>query len=99
MRPDGTVNLLDFGVIRVFPSKFVRGVLELYEAVRDADNDKARQAYVSWGFTNLSDEQVEVLGEWARFLYEPLLQTGSARSAKPRIPALARRSPPASMPG
>jgi predicted unusual protein kinase regulating ubiquinone biosynthesis (AarF/ABC1/UbiB family) len=74
VRPDGTVNLLDFGVIRVFPSKFVRGVLELYAAVRDADQDKARQAYTSWGFSNLSDEQVDVLGEWARFLYEPLLQ-------------------------
>ena len=73
VRPDGSINLLDFGVVRVFPPKFVRGVLELYAAVRDDDADKARQAYVTWGFTNLSDAQIEVLGEWAAFLHEPLL--------------------------
>lgn len=73
VRPDGSINLLDFGVVRVFPAKFVRGVLELYAAVRDNDADKARQAYVTWGFNNLSDAQIEVLGEWAQFLHEPLL--------------------------
>ena len=74
VRADGTVNLLDFGAIRVFPSKFVRGVNELYEAVRDRDDDKARQAYESWGFSDLSQDQMDVLNEWARFLYEPLTQ-------------------------
>ena len=73
VRPDGSINLLDFGVVRVFPPNFVRGVMELYAAVRDDDADKARQAYVTWGFTNLSDAQIEVLGEWAAFLHEPLL--------------------------
>ena len=29
-------------------------------------------AYASWGFDDLSDEKMEVLNEWARFLYEPL---------------------------
>ncbi len=74
VRADGSVNLLDFGAIRVFPAKFVRGVNELYEAVRDHDDDKARQAYESWGFFNLSQDQMDVLNEWARFLYEPLTQ-------------------------
>jgi predicted unusual protein kinase regulating ubiquinone biosynthesis (AarF/ABC1/UbiB family) len=72
VRPDGTVNLLDFGVIRVFPPKFVRGVIELFEAVRDNDDDKARLAYRTWGFSQINDEQLAVLNEWARFLYEPL---------------------------
>jgi predicted unusual protein kinase regulating ubiquinone biosynthesis (AarF/ABC1/UbiB family) len=72
VRPDGSVNLLDFGVIRVFPPSFVRGVIELYEAVRDSDDDKARLAYRTWGFGEISDEQLAVLNEWARFLYEPL---------------------------
>ncbi len=74
VRADGTVNLLDFGAIRVFPAKFVRGVIDLYEAVRDNDAAKARHAYEGWGFTDLSDEKMEVLGEWARFLYEPLIE-------------------------
>ncbi len=70
--PDGSVNLLDFGAIRVFGAKFVRGVIDLFEAVRDNDNDKARHAYATWGFNNISDEQLDVLNQWARFLYEPL---------------------------
>jgi predicted unusual protein kinase regulating ubiquinone biosynthesis (AarF/ABC1/UbiB family) len=74
VRPDGSVNLLDFGAIRVFGTKFVRGVNELFEAVRDHDDDKARRAYESWGFADLSQEKMDVLNMWARFLYEPLTQ-------------------------
>jgi predicted unusual protein kinase regulating ubiquinone biosynthesis (AarF/ABC1/UbiB family) len=74
VRPDGSVNLLDFGVIRVFPARFVSAVIELYEAVRDNDDDKAHHAYESWGFTDLSREKMDVLNMWARFLYEPLIQ-------------------------
>jgi predicted unusual protein kinase regulating ubiquinone biosynthesis (AarF/ABC1/UbiB family) len=71
---DGSVNLLDFGAIRVFPAKFVRGVIDLYEAVRDDDDDKAYQAYQAWGFGDMTREKMAVLNEWARFLYEPLMQ-------------------------
>jgi predicted unusual protein kinase regulating ubiquinone biosynthesis (AarF/ABC1/UbiB family) len=73
VRPEGEVNLLDFGAIRVFGAKFVRGVIDLYEAIRDGDMDKAHHAYTVWGFTNLDREQMEVLNEWAYFLYEPLM--------------------------
>ena len=73
VRADGSVNLLDYGAIRVFDASFVRGVIDLYEAVRDDDQDKARHAYESWGFVGLSKEQMEVLGLWAKFLYEPLV--------------------------
>lgn len=73
VRPDGTLNLLDFGAIRVFQARFVRGVIDLFEAVRDNDMEKAHQAYEGWGFTDLGREKMEVLNEWARFLYEPLL--------------------------
>ncbi|MBV9538190.1 MAG: AarF/ABC1/UbiB kinase family protein, partial [Acidisphaera sp.] len=74
VRPDGAINLLDYGAIRVFAPKFVRGVIDLYEAVRDDDEDKAHHAYQTWGFANISREQLHVLNEWARFLYEPLMQ-------------------------
>ena len=66
------MNLLDFGTIRVFGAKFVRGVIDLYEAVRDDDAAKAHHAYETWGFTDLSKEKMEALNLWARFLYEPL---------------------------
>jgi predicted unusual protein kinase regulating ubiquinone biosynthesis (AarF/ABC1/UbiB family) len=72
--PQGGVNLLDFGAIRVFPPRFVRGVIDLYEAVRDNDEDRAHAAYVSWGFSDITREKMEVLNLWAKFLYEPLMQ-------------------------
>ena len=58
----------------MFPPKFVRGVIDLFEAVRDHDDDKAHHAYETWGFKDLSREKMDVLNIWARFLYEPLMQ-------------------------
>ena len=52
----------------------MRGVIDLYEAVRDADDDKAYEAYRAWGFGEMTREKMEVLNEWARFIYEPLIQ-------------------------
>ena len=74
VRADDGVNLLDFGAIRVFPAAFVRGVIDLYEAIRDGDDAKARHAYEGWGFRDLTKEQMAVLNQWAAFVYEPLLQ-------------------------
>ena len=73
VRADDGLNLLDFGAIRVFPPRFVQGVIDLYEAIRDGDDAKARHAYESWGFLNLSNEQMANLNQWARFIYDPLL--------------------------
>jgi predicted unusual protein kinase regulating ubiquinone biosynthesis (AarF/ABC1/UbiB family) len=72
--PDGTVNLLDFGCIRVFPASFVRGVIDLYHALQRGDNELAVHAYKSWGFGRLSREMIEVLNRWALFVYGPLLE-------------------------
>jgi predicted unusual protein kinase regulating ubiquinone biosynthesis (AarF/ABC1/UbiB family) len=72
--PDGTVNLLDFGCIRVFPASFVRGVIDLYHALQRDDRDLAVHAYQSWGFGNLSREMIDVLNRWALFVYGPLLE-------------------------
>ncbi|RAI56123.1 ABC1 kinase family protein [Roseicella frigidaeris] len=75
VRPDRQgINLFDFGTIRVFPPSFVGGVILLFEAVRDHDDEKAAEAYRVWGFRNLSKETMEVLNLWAAFLYEPLVQ-------------------------
>jgi predicted unusual protein kinase regulating ubiquinone biosynthesis (AarF/ABC1/UbiB family) len=74
VRDDGrSINLLDYGAIRIFQASFVHGVIMLYEAVRDGDQEKAAEAYRIWGFRNLSKETMEVLGIWAKFLYDPLL--------------------------
>ena len=54
VRDDNGLNLLDYGTIRVFPPKFVRGVIDLYESIRDEDMDRAHHAYEQWGFAGLT---------------------------------------------
>jgi predicted unusual protein kinase regulating ubiquinone biosynthesis (AarF/ABC1/UbiB family) len=71
--PGATVNLLDFGCMRVFRASFVRGVIDLYRALERGDRDLAVHAYKSWGFGDLSREMIEALNRWARFVYGPLL--------------------------
>jgi predicted unusual protein kinase regulating ubiquinone biosynthesis (AarF/ABC1/UbiB family) len=78
-RPDGAVNLLDFGCIRVFPPTFVGGVIDLYHALEDDDETLAVHAYETWGFRDLSTEIIEVLNLWARFVYAPLLEDKARR--------------------
>jgi predicted unusual protein kinase regulating ubiquinone biosynthesis (AarF/ABC1/UbiB family) len=70
---DRTVNLLDFGCVRIFPASFVKGVIDLYHALERDDEELAVAAYRSWGFRNLSREMIAVLNRWARFVYGPLL--------------------------
>jgi hypothetical protein len=41
VRPDGSVNLMDFGCVRIFPPRFVRGSIELYRALMTDDQDRA----------------------------------------------------------
>jgi len=73
VRPDGSVNLMDFGCVRVFPPRFVRGSIELYRALMTDDLDRAVAAYEDWGFSGLSREMITVLNRWAAFLYGPLM--------------------------
>jgi len=74
VRPaDQSINLLDFGCVRVFRPEFVHGVIELYHALSTGDRQRARDAYATWGFTNLNDEVLDVLNLWAEYLYGPLL--------------------------
>ncbi|MBT7268343.1 MAG: AarF/ABC1/UbiB kinase family protein, partial [Rhodospirillaceae bacterium] len=74
VRDDGSINLLDFGCIRVFEPSFVRGVIDLYTALKDDDPDLAVHAYETWGFDNLSQEKIDILNMWAEFVYAPLLE-------------------------
>jgi predicted unusual protein kinase regulating ubiquinone biosynthesis (AarF/ABC1/UbiB family) len=74
VRPDGSVNLMDFGCIRVFKPSFVKGVIDLYHALRDGDEELAVEAYRVWGFEDLDRETIDVLNHWARFVYAPLME-------------------------
>ena len=68
------INLMDFGSIRVFRPEFVGGVIDLYRALRDGDNELAVHAYSQWGFDGLDKEAIEILNIWAGFIYGPLLE-------------------------
>ena len=74
VRADDGVNLLDFGCIRVFPPKFVGGVIDLYHALDKGDQALAVHAYETWGFKGLSKEMITVLNRWAAFVYAPLME-------------------------
>lgn len=73
IRKDRSVNLLDFGCVRVFRPEFIGGVINLYRALLTDDRALAVHAYETWGFKHLSKEQIDILTIWARFLYEPLM--------------------------
>lgn len=73
------LNLLDFGCIRIFPPRFIQGVIDLYHALQKDDRALAIHAYELWGFKNLSVEMIEILNVWARFLYGPILEDRSRK--------------------
>ncbi|MES2252640.1 MAG: AarF/ABC1/UbiB kinase family protein [Pseudomonadota bacterium] len=70
---DQNLLLLDFGCVRRFDDNFVDGVIDLYEALKHNKRDDMVAAYERWGFSNLSNELIDVMNEWARLLYDPLL--------------------------
>jgi predicted unusual protein kinase regulating ubiquinone biosynthesis (AarF/ABC1/UbiB family) len=68
------INLLDYGCIRIFPPKFVGGVVDLYEGLQHGDRKRIVHAYETWGFKGLKKDVIDVLNIWARFIYGPLLE-------------------------
>src|SRR5882672_5269638 len=67
------INLLDYGCIRSFPTPFVQGVIDLYTGLLTGKRDLVVHAYETWGFGGLSNELIDTLNIWARFIYGPLL--------------------------
>jgi predicted unusual protein kinase regulating ubiquinone biosynthesis (AarF/ABC1/UbiB family) len=68
------LNMLDFGCVRIFPSRFVQGVVNLYQALKRDDMDGVAEAYRDWGFGDLPKGAVDALTIWARFIYGPMLE-------------------------
>ena len=90
VRPDGSVNLMDFGCVRIFPPRFVRGSIELYRALMTDDEARAVAAYEDWGFTGLTREMILVLNRWAAFLYGPLMDDRARRLTEDMAPGYGR---------
>ncbi|MFA5041168.1 MAG: AarF/ABC1/UbiB kinase family protein [Bdellovibrionales bacterium] len=74
VRKDNSVNLLDFGCIRIFRPELVKGVLMLYEALRNGREEEAVEAYKIWGFEKPTKRLIEILNMWAKFVHAPLLE-------------------------
>jgi predicted unusual protein kinase regulating ubiquinone biosynthesis (AarF/ABC1/UbiB family) len=68
------INLLDYGCIRIFPPKFVGGVVDLYHGLLENDRDLIVHAYETWGFKGLTRELVDILNIWARFIFGPVTE-------------------------
>ncbi|MFZ0460425.1 MAG: AarF/ABC1/UbiB kinase family protein [Rhodoplanes sp.] len=68
------INLLDYGCIRIFPAKFVGGVVDLYHGLQKNDRNLIMQAYEAWGFTGLTNELIDILNIWARFIFGPVIE-------------------------
>ena len=67
------LNLFDYGCVRIFPPRFVRGVVELYQALKANDKARIAEAYEMWGFRGLTPGTTEAMTLWARFMCAPIL--------------------------
>ena len=67
------VNLFDYGCVRIFPPRFVLGVVELYRALEANDKARIADAYEMWGFPKLTPGMTEAMTLWARFMCGPIL--------------------------
>lgn len=67
------LHLLDFGCVRIFPPRFLEGVVGLWRGLKAGDMAQVAHSYEIWGFKNLNAELIDALTMWARFIYGPLL--------------------------
>ena len=59
--------------MRIFPPRFVVGVVELYRALKANDRKRIADAYAMWGFARLTPGVTEAMTLWARFMCGPIL--------------------------
>ena len=57
LRVEG-INLFDYGCVRIFPIRFVAGVVELYRALKAGDEAQLAEAYSMWGFPEAQPRHV-----------------------------------------
>ncbi len=74
VQDDHSINLYDFGCMRIFKAKFIKGVIDLYFGLQNNDEALAVHAYEQWGFDDITKEKLKILSKWANFLYAPLME-------------------------
>ena len=78
------VNLFDYGCVRIFPPRFVRGVVELYQALKADDKARIADAYAMWGFNKLTPGMTEAMTIWARIHVRPHSRRSRAQRRRRR---------------
>ena len=69
-----SINLFDYGCIRIFPAELRRRRRRTLPRAADGDEARIVHAYEIWGFRNLSRATIDALNIWARFIYGPLVE-------------------------
>jgi hypothetical protein len=64
----------------------VQGVIDLYRGLLKGDRDLVAHAYETWGFRGLSNELIDAITIWARFIYGPLLDDRERSIAEDTTP-------------
>jgi predicted unusual protein kinase regulating ubiquinone biosynthesis (AarF/ABC1/UbiB family) len=67
------LSLFDYGCVRIFPTRFVSGVVELYRGLKAKDEAHVGEAFALWGFPKLTRGTFEAMNMWARFICGPIL--------------------------
>ena len=65
------INLFDYGCVRIFPPRFVSGVVELYLALKENDDARIAEAYRMWGFPMLNRGTFDAMTIWRRLDLRP----------------------------
>ena len=65
--------LFDFGCIRRFSQKNLNGIKQLFYGILDEKLDQCVFAFEELGFKNLNKELIDVILQWAKLLYDPLI--------------------------
>jgi predicted unusual protein kinase regulating ubiquinone biosynthesis (AarF/ABC1/UbiB family) len=68
------LNLLDYGCIRTFPVSFIGGVVNLRQGLIANNREQIVHSYDIWGFKGLTNELIDTMNIWAKFIYGPLLE-------------------------
>ena len=70
--PQGDLNIVDFGCVRIFPDRFVQGAIAIYESLLEQRD--TQEGYDLLGFENLTKPHKVLLDRWAYFLLAPFLR-------------------------
>ena len=62
-------------------------MIDLYQGLLRQDRDLIVHAYETWGFRGLSNDLIDILNVWAKFIYGPMLEDRERELAEGLSPA------------